>query len=84
MNTSLVWMKSKEDAARAFLVPNDEMTPISSFKLGDTVKSSILKFHIFLQTYGIDGLKKNAQVSVENAVFFEDLLKTDERFELFP
>ena len=60
MNTSLVWMNNREDAARAFQVPNCDSTPITSFKLGDTVKSSILKFHVFLQTYGIDRLRKTA------------------------
>ena len=48
MNTSLVWMNSRQDAANSFQVPDSEFTPITCFKLGDTVKSSILKFHIFL------------------------------------
>lgn len=84
MNTSLVWMRSKEDAAQSFQVPNHDTTPTTSFKLGDTVKSSIIKMHLFLQTYGIDKLKQTVKVSVENAIFFEELIKTDDRFEIYP
>ena len=79
MDSCILYFRDKNDYFGAFQQDSSSQIALNELKLGDSTKTALFKYHFLFQMYGLKGIRLNAQKAIENAIFFEDMVKAENR-----